>query len=261
MNPIEAHERKGKNIFSDEYAFEIPVYQRPYAWEEEQVRQLLADLEEAMERENAYFLGSIVLIKSPGSPQAKVVDGQQRLTTLTILLSVLRDLTTNLEHRILLGAYIHQKADPFTGATDRCLLLLREQDRAFFRQRVQTMGATDVLADAAKLEGSQQRIAENVRFLRSELGKWDEAKRSKLTAFIMQRCYMVVVSVPTPEAARRIFTVLNARGLDLTPTDGLKASLLKSAGASLETELAKRWEAVETALGGIASSSCSATSA
>ena len=248
VNPIEAHERNGKSIFSDEYAFEIPVYQRPYAWEVEQVGELLTDLEEAMERETVYFLGSIVLIKSPGSPQAKVVDGQQRLTTLTILLSVLRDLTPKLEYRILLGAYIYQKADPFGGTTDRCRLLLREQDRAFFKKHVQTPGATAASAAYAK-QGSQQRIAENVAFLRRQLETWDETKRNRLVAFIIQHCYLVVVSVPTPEAARRIFTVLNARGLDLTPTDVLKALLLERAGPALEDDLAKRWEAVEAALG------------
>jgi hypothetical protein len=55
--------------------------------------------------------------------------------------------------------------------------------------------------------------------------------------------------VPTPETARRIFTVLNARGLDLTPTDMLKAELLERADPSLEGPLAKRWEAVEHELG------------
>jgi hypothetical protein len=56
LNPIEAHERAGGRIFSDEYAFEIPVYQRPYAWELEQVEELLTDLEEAMDGDSVYFL-------------------------------------------------------------------------------------------------------------------------------------------------------------------------------------------------------------
>lgn len=249
LSPIEAHERAGGRIFGDEYAFEIPVYQRPYAWEVEQVRDLLTDLGDAMDGDGVYFLGSIVLIKAPGVPQSKVVDGQQRLTTLTILLSVLRDVTNEPDRRISRGAYIYQKANPDSGAKDQYRLLLREQDRVFFKQRVQVPGATAELIDPATLEGSRQRIAENVAFLRRQLEGWSEAKRDRLVAFIIQRCYLVVVSVPTPEAARRIFTVLNARGLDLTPTDVLKALLLERAGPVLEADLAKRWEAVETALG------------
>lgn len=249
LNPIEAHECAGGHIFCNDYAFEIPVYQRPYAWEVEQVRDLLTDLAEAMDGKGIYFLGSIVFIKAPGVPQAKVVDGQQRLTTLTILLSVLRDLTTDAERRLMRGKYIFQRADPDSGAQDSYRLLLREQDRAFFNQRVQAPDATAELIATTTLEGSRQRIAENVVFLRRQLEGWDETKRDRLVAFIVQRCYLVVVSVPTPEAARRIFTVLNARGLDLTPTDVLKALLLEQAGPALEVDLAKRWEAVEAALG------------
>jgi uncharacterized protein with ParB-like and HNH nuclease domain len=67
-------------VFSDEFAFAIPTYQRPYAWEREQAEALLDDilaaLKDATETREAvtYFLGSIVLIKQPGSPEAKVVD-------------------------------------------------------------------------------------------------------------------------------------------------------------------------------------------
>jgi len=88
---IEAHERNIGDIFSDLYQFEIPPYQRPYAWEEEQARELLNDLLDAMDNRDAsgglYFLGSIVLVKIPTEARARVIDGQQRLTTLTILLS------------------------------------------------------------------------------------------------------------------------------------------------------------------------------
>jgi hypothetical protein len=76
-----------------------------------------------------------------------------------------------------------------------------------------------------------------------------EGRRNALIAFLIQHCYLVVVAVPTAEAARRIFTVLNARGLDLTPTDILKAELLERAGPANETALANRWEQVEQALG------------
>lgn len=44
MTPIEAEERTISQIFSDEFAFEIPAYQRPYAWEEDQARELLEDI-------------------------------------------------------------------------------------------------------------------------------------------------------------------------------------------------------------------------
>jgi Protein of unknown function DUF262 len=114
LNAIEACESTIGHIFSDEYAFEIPPYQRPYAWEQEQVEELLSDLLDAMDNGSdgsVYFLGSIVLIKSPNQPPAKVVDGQQRLTTLTMMLSVLRDLSTDPEVKIVRRNYVYQKAN------------------------------------------------------------------------------------------------------------------------------------------------------
>jgi uncharacterized protein with ParB-like and HNH nuclease domain len=92
-----AHEQAIARIFSSEYVFKIPAYQRPYAWTTEQARELLDDLIEFMKARPGeidemppYFLGSIVLIKTDTLPDSDVVDGQQRLTTLTLLLSVIR---------------------------------------------------------------------------------------------------------------------------------------------------------------------------
>src|SRR5258705_13611816 len=92
-----AHEEPLSKIFSDDYVFRIPSYQRPYAWATEQGRELFEDLLGSMQSDagpveemSPYFLGSIVLIKQEANPMADVVDGQQRLTTLTILLAALR---------------------------------------------------------------------------------------------------------------------------------------------------------------------------
>jgi hypothetical protein len=162
---------------------------------------------------------------------------------------VLRDLTTDVELRIERRAYVYQRASADKGLNDRYRLLLRERDRPFFLRHVQSPGATDSLPDSSNLEGSQKRIAENTKYFRSQLEAVPEERRNALIAFIIQHCYLVAVAVPTAEAARRIFTVLNARGLDLTPADILKAELLERAGAANEAPLSSRWEQVEQALG------------
>ncbi len=70
-NKIEAQERNLPSVFSDAYEFEIPPYQRPYAWEEDQARELLSDVLDALDdqerNEGLYFLGSIVLVKHPAA--------------------------------------------------------------------------------------------------------------------------------------------------------------------------------------------------
>ena len=71
---IKAEEKQLWRIFSDDYLFEIPDYQRPYAWTTEQTGELLDDLLTAMDtdEEAPYFLGSIVLIKDPNNAPAEV---------------------------------------------------------------------------------------------------------------------------------------------------------------------------------------------
>ncbi|MGH8526244.1 MAG: DUF262 domain-containing protein, partial [Gammaproteobacteria bacterium] len=93
---IEAHEQPIRKVFSSDFEFQIPDYQRPYRWGNDQTLQLLEDLEETLDRvmgDDPYFLGSLVLV-SRGASKYDVIDGQQRLTTLTILFAVLRDLAS-----------------------------------------------------------------------------------------------------------------------------------------------------------------------
>lgn len=250
---IEAAHKTISKVFSEDYSFSIPAYQRPYSWERQQVEELLSDISDAMgphaSSDGFYFLGSIVLVKQHGSADAKVVDGQQRLTTLTILFSVLRDLTTDPKKRILREKYVKQAADPDVGLKEKLRLQLRKQDQSFFEKHVQSDAATDNLPSVEGLTGSKARIVENATLMRKALLEMDEARRTELIGFLLQSCYLVVVEVPTDTAARRIFTVLNARGLDLTATDILKADLLERAGEDKENALSERWENIELALG------------
>ena len=98
MSEINGHEYQLLKIFSSDFEYHIPAYQRPYAWTTEETNTLFDDLygffSSEKEDEN-YFLGSIVLIKETANRRADVIDGQQRLTTLTILFSVLADNLTD----------------------------------------------------------------------------------------------------------------------------------------------------------------------
>ena len=254
LEPINANPERLARIFSDEFAFAVPTYQRPYAWERDQAGALLDDVLAAVQEARAekepvtYFLGSIVLIKQSGSPDAMVVDGQQRLTTLTILLSVLRDLSAD-QSRWKRHKYICEEGDPDKGTKDRWRLTARKRDTEFLQSTVQKLGATDNLPPTAGLSDSRLRIVENTALLRTRLQKLTEIERDDLIAFLLQRCYLVVVSVANVETAHRVFTVLNARGLDLTPTDMLKADLLDRVPPETEADYANLWEAQEERLG------------
>ena len=246
---IEAAHKKIMEVFSEGYAFTIPAYQRPYAWETSHIEELLTDLKEAKAKSDGfYFLGSIVLVKSLGDPKADVVDGQQRLTTLTILFSVIRDLTESVTDQLRREEYVKQVANEDKGLKETLRLELRERDQDFFKKHVQTLGATNSLPATDGYFDTKARILENAGTIRKKLGEMNEAERTGLLKFLLQNCYLVVVEVPTQTDARRIFTVLNARGMDLLATDILKAYLLERAGAGNETQLSQRWEDIENAL-------------
>src|SRR5690606_751246 len=86
-----------------------------------------------------------------------------------------------------------------------------------------------------------------------ELGKLTEEERASLLSFLAYKCSMVVISTPNFESAYRIFSVLNDRGLDLFPSDILKAKILgeirKSGGEAKSKEYATKWTSLERKLG------------
>lgn len=149
MQQLEAHEVPLHKIFCSDYDFRIPDYQRPYAWEREQATQLLEDLVDALDRsgDEPYFLGSIVLVKRKGVSGAEVIDGQQRLTTLTILLAVLRDLTEDDELRQNLETLIVEPGSRIRKLAPKPRLALRARDAGFFHDHIQVSGTTTNLTE------------------------------------------------------------------------------------------------------------------
>ncbi|MFF0550915.1 DUF262 domain-containing protein [Streptomyces sp. NPDC004311] len=255
MQKLEAHEMPLHKVFSSDYDFRIPDYQRPYAWQEEQAVQLLTDLAESLERgtEEPYFLGSLVLVKGSGQPKAEVIDGQQRLTTLTILLSVLRDLAAEAELRDALHKLINQPGDPILGRKPQPRLRHRQRDAAFFHQYVQTSGAIGSLIalDASTLAtDAQKAVRDNTAALHRELEGWSEERRLGLVRMLGERTFLVVVATPDLESAHRIFSVMNSRGLDLSPTDIFKSQIIGALEDPEESaDCARKWEDAEEVLG------------
>ena len=249
---IKAEEKQLGRLFSDDYLFEIPDYQRPYAWTTEQTGELLDDLLTAMDegQDTPYFLGSIVLIKDPSDPRAEVVDGQQRLTTLTILFCVLRELTRNDGHRDELDTYVRTKGKPLAGIEDQFRLSLRERDRDAFRDNVQDTDRLEAFVNGqAELPDNQRRIRENSRYLWTKVADGDPTRYGKLASFLIQQCYLVVVSASDQESAYRIFSVMNDRGLNLSATDILKAEVIGGIELNRRSSYTNEWETIEEDLG------------
>lgn len=242
-------------IFSSDFDYTIPTYQRPYAWNEVQAGELLSDLLDFCknEQEDTYFLGSIVLIKEEGRPHAEVIDGQQRLTTLTILLAALTSLFSG-ELRVDFENYIREPGRASQGLKPKPRLTLRERDRKFFEDYIQGLKFDELIAlDAAKLENESQRnIRRNAELILQRLdaafGK-DAVRLCEFGAFLVQRCFLVSVATPSQQSAFRVFSVLNSRGMDLLPTDIIKSDVIGSITASLQDQFTETWEELEVETG------------
>lgn len=254
---IHATEKALFRIFSNDYAFEIPPYQRPYAWAIDQASELLSDIlaflgegTQPVEEVNPYFLGSIVLIKGEDSPKADIVDGQQRLTTLTILMAVLRTKVSD-DFANELTTFIYEKGSLTLGTPNRYRLKLRARDEAFFRQHIQDEKGLDSLfqLDSGQLTDSQVNIRANAQYFAGELATLPELQRIRLLQYLMRRCYLVMVSTPDLDSAYRIFSVLNARGLDLGLTDLLKSEIIGAIPANEQEKYTNIWEDEEEDLG------------
>jgi hypothetical protein len=251
---IKAAEKPLIKVFCDDYLFSIPSYQRPYAWTPDEAGQLLDDLLGSLEdgtpgELSPYFLGSIVLIKDPQRADADVVDGQQRLTTLTVLFCVLRDLEPD-DRAQKVHKYVCQVGDEFAGTKDQFRLAPRDRDAGFFRRCIQEFGATKSLVKGQKLPDSQANIIANSAYFRERLEAIDSKIRATLITFMVQRCFLVVVEASDRASAYRIFSVMNDRGLDLSPTDILKADIIGALDdEDVREAYTKKWEDLEEDLG------------
>jgi hypothetical protein len=247
-----------KHIFGDGFRFFIPRYQRPYAWTTEETEELLDDLwtahtsdELPVQNKDPYFLGSVVLIKEEHQPQSEVIDGQQRLTTLTILMSVLRYLQPGGADAI--SDYLRQKGKMFEGMKDEYRLTLRPQDAEFFEKHIQHekgLSLLEKLNPDGLRNDAQRNIRANALHLVDKLKARLPEQLAALTQFVVTKCLLVAVSTPNMESAYRIFSVMNDRGLDLSHSDILKAEVIGQIPNEADQDsYAKKWEDAEENLG------------
>lgn len=243
-------------IFSSDFEYVIPPYQRPYAWTIDQASELFEDLHSfyQYEPDEEYFLGSIVLIKEENKPHSEVIDGQQRLTTLTILLAVLSNKLQGDDRKALLQ-YILEPGNKFEKLESKPRLTVRSRDRDFFASYVQGLKFDELFAmDEKALENeSRLNIKRNSqlldKYVSEKLGD-DVEQIESFTAFLLRKCYLVAVSTPNQKSAFRIFSVMNSRGLDLQPTDIIKADTIGMVELDAQREkYNERWEEMEVELG------------
>ena len=284
---IKGEEKYIRDIFCNNFVFEIPRYQRPYAWTEEEAGILLDDIlsfisddvanienltEEDLGNLSEYFLGSVVLIKDENDPKSQVVDGQQRLTTLTILLSVIRQLVANkltdnerdvankltdnerdVANKFVfeLNNFIYEQSGIIMHYKDRPRLQLREKDQDYFKTYIQDEHGIQKLndMDSPNLTDSKKNIQQNAMLFYNTLQNFSLKQFIALSGFIINNCCMIIVWTSDTESAYRTFAILNDRGMNLSFTDILKSEILGEISKEKEEKYTKEWEYAEDSVG------------
>lgn len=250
MGKILGKEYPLSKIFSSDFDYYVPPYQRPYAWTEEETATLFDDLYDFFqtEKEDSYFLGSIVLIKDEEKAHAEVIDGQQRLTTLSIFLaSIISRFSGELRTNGM--KYICEPGNPFEGLKPQPRLHIRATDHSFFEKYIQNINFDELFKlDSEQLATeSQQHILLNAKTLHDKINERFATveELQSFCAFLVTRCYLVTVSTENQQSAFRVFSVMNSRGLDLLPIDIIKSNTIGSIADNERQAYTDKWEAME----------------
>lgn len=225
--------------------FRVPAYQRSYAWEEEHVAELLQDIHDAIQsKENEYFLGSIV-VTGPIDGKHDVVDGQQRLTTISLLISAIKDIFAAIgDHEVVVSV-----KNDYLASTDRRTkekepkLTLNEVDNELFQELIEDAEKIDptkfqrqshqlLLSAAKQIHDYLNALIAASKDEEETLHNWLEYLESSLK--------VIVVAAPDDSNAFVIFETLNDRGLELAISDLLKNYLFHKSGDKIE-ETKNRW--------------------
>lgn len=256
MAAFETEQLTVREIFSDDHVFRFPLYQRPYRWEQHHAETFLNDLLTAGEGASRvdeippYFIGSIVLVKNGDARKRMVIDGRQRLTTIALLLAVLRDLERKPEHRNELHEMLFDAESEINAIPSGPRLQVEGEDGAGLMRWAIEKGATaHGPEEEDDVSERVERVAEIVRLFRQRVMGLNDEARTRLRDFLVRRCEAVAVVTSDEEQGLRIFQVLNTRGLPLSEVDLIKPDLLATLDAEGQRAALERWDEAESALG------------
>lgn len=230
---VAARETTLQELLEGSKQYQVPLYQRTYSWTKPQLRRLWEDVTKlAEDRREPYdrngtarpthFIGSLVLAPSPtngptGVQQFLIIDGQQRLTTLSVLLCAIRDHRAESEgpaHRERINdLYLQNKYKP---AEQRLKLVPTQADRAAYA----------ACLDATPQAGGSDPVGLAYSFFRARLVAADDPEDQmdieRIEDAVISGLALVSVTAQTGDNAHRIFESLNNTGLRLTQGDLLR---------------------------------------
>ncbi|ESS57855.1 hypothetical protein EDP2_1683 [Enterobacter cloacae S611] len=236
---IEANDKEIQDIFSSGY-FKIPRFQRPYSWERDEVENFWEDI--TKNKDDNYFIGSMVVFQSV-KPYFGIVDGQQRLTTITIILSVIRDSFLKLNQDNLARG-IHKYIEKANVDNEDEFILNSETSFPFLQGVIQSYkrnnNTDEIGVEENNLQNAYNLIKNKLTNLIPQIESYGDKQielfndskdnpiqklkdiRDKILAL-----KLVFIQLDNEDDAYLIFETLNARGRDLKTSDLVKNLFLK----------------------------------
>ncbi|MGL2661069.1 DUF262 domain-containing protein [Helicobacter pylori] len=259
MAKIESKDSYLQDILKDKLYYQIPIYQRPYQWTEENCEKLLDDLFFNYEddRESDYFCGSLVLIAISKDSKVKtydIVDGQQRLSTFILLAKVLATFYSErleTENQEFLQASWSDRHENREKKKKKRLDfdLVGSSAKKDFQDALDFFDDLDASkGENSKSNGSSKsknNYLKNAVCLKDYIGKKEIKNINDFIEWLYCNVVFITITCHDADKALRIFNVLNARGLALNATDIFKGELLKKLTEEKEQEeLVSRWNAL-----------------
>ncbi len=258
MSKLNVDQKTIKDLLQDKRAdFLIPDYQRPYAWSENECQTLWDDIFLFTVPENGagdfdpnseYFLGPIVTFKNDNN-KMEVIDGQQRLTTIMLLLRAFYSKFGHMQDR----ASISTKQN-----IEKCLWKTNEFGDANKNElKIDSEVATDkdkeefldILRTGEVNKSQKSQYAENYRFFQNSIQKFLDQFPSYfpfLPTRIMNNCILLPIEAESQDTALRIFSTLNDRGKPLSDADIFKAQFYNFySNKGKKSEFIKDWKNLE----------------
>ncbi|SEB36093.1 DUF262 domain-containing protein [Microbacterium hydrocarbonoxydans] len=241
---IESEDIDIENLLAGRF-FNIPRFQRPYSWDDENIQDLWDDVMGAKGED--YFIGSMVVYRE-GKQEFSVVDGQQRLTTITLLLCAMRDAFAVLGETDLAEG-IHQLVERKNRSNKNEYVLRTETSFPYLQEKILKFGDPEIstlpeLVEEQALKRAMKLLTEKVSSLVQAIDidasiTDDDKHGVKVDRLIKLResvlnLKVIFVKLENEDDAYLIFETLNTRGKDLAVTDLVKnhfTKLLKSKGA------------------------------
>ena len=228
--------------------FLIPEYQRPYAWTDDQVLTLFEDLVEYTNNQNesSYFLGCIVSFSNENKEQ-EIIDGQQRITTLFLLLRAIHRKLQKMSDSKEKDNFIRQiepaiwKIDELTSVADYGSVLI--ESKVFEVEYNQIL--ENILKTGEVEDKSKDRYSLNYKLLIKLLDEYannEPLNFYKFTNNVLNKTIVLPIKADTQETALTIFSTLNDRGLPLSDADIFKAKIYNKLNEENKAKFVEEWK-------------------